>query len=60
MDAVTTRRYVLVVAASFFTYNKIILQFSGGFPISWVNQQKLRMTFAKMSTMWRLGRLIGD
>jgi len=32
MDAVTTRRYVLVVAASFFTYNKVKLQLVGCFP----------------------------
>ncbi len=32
MDAVTTRRDVLVVAASFFTYNKVKLQSVGYFP----------------------------
>ena len=37
MDAVTTRRDVLVVAASFFTYNKIKLQFDGDLPINWAN-----------------------
>jgi len=35
MDAVTTRRDVLVVAASFFTYNKVKLQLGGCLPTNW-------------------------
>lgn len=37
MDAVTTRRDVLVVAASFFTYNKVKLQFGGDLSINWAH-----------------------